>query len=408
MQKVGQSRVAGINQEGMIPRLHNMPQGDLLDIAVVHDHALRRGARGADGASGQGHFKRVAVAVQVPALAVVAGNAMAGVEFQSAGDLHKRGGWVIAACDYITVASVCSQTRYNGHDPEGLRVTKLLSETDHSRDSAGLTYVYPVVSRRAGGVSVGINLNPNNACNWRCIYCQVPDLKRGSAPKIDLDQLEADLRAFLHELLFGNFMRRHVPAGARRINDIALSGNGEPTSAKEFAQVIERIGKIMAELDLLGRIGLVLISNCSLIQRSAVRQGLKRMAELGGEVWFKLDSATAEGMRRINGTRISPQKMLENLRSAASLCPTWLQTCVFALDGQPPSPAERAAYLMLIRQLVAERVPLRGVLLYRLARSSLRPEAARLSPLPGEWLQAFAAAIEQAGAAVRDRKSTRL
>jgi len=37
---------------------------------------------------------------------------------------------------------------------------------NHNRDSAGYAYVYPVVSRRAGGVSVGINLNPNNACNW--------------------------------------------------------------------------------------------------------------------------------------------------------------------------------------------------------------------------------------------------
>ncbi|MCZ7653212.1 MAG: hypothetical protein M5R42_01445 [Rhodocyclaceae bacterium] len=41
---------------------------------------------------------------------------------------------------------------------------KQLDVTDpHSRDSAGLTYVYPVVSRRAGGVSIGINPNPNNA-----------------------------------------------------------------------------------------------------------------------------------------------------------------------------------------------------------------------------------------------------
>ncbi|MEZ0245224.1 MAG: radical SAM protein, partial [Methylophilaceae bacterium] len=57
-----------------------------------------------------------------------------------------------------------------------------LDATDHDRDSAGMTYVYPVVSRRARGVSIGINLNPNNACNWRCIYCQVPNLTRGAAP----------------------------------------------------------------------------------------------------------------------------------------------------------------------------------------------------------------------------------
>ena len=74
--------------------------------------------------------------------------------------------------------------------------SKFLDITDHSRDIVGLTYVYPVVSRRAGGVSVGINLNPNSACNWRCIYCQVPELKRGSAPTIDLTRLEKELSNF--------------------------------------------------------------------------------------------------------------------------------------------------------------------------------------------------------------------
>ncbi len=58
-----------------------------------------------------------------------------------------------------------------------------LSPGNHDRDVAGLTYVYPVVSRRAGGVSVGINLSPDNACNWQCVYCQVPDLVRGKAPE---------------------------------------------------------------------------------------------------------------------------------------------------------------------------------------------------------------------------------
>jgi len=80
---------------------------------------------------------------------------------------------------------------------------KKLSTVEHDRGSAALRHVYPVVSRRAGGVSVGINLNPNNACNWRCIYCQVPDLTRGSAPPVDLAVLENELRSFLDELLHG-------------------------------------------------------------------------------------------------------------------------------------------------------------------------------------------------------------
>jgi len=276
-----------------------------------------------------------------------------------------------------------------------------LTPVNHDRDSAGMTYVYPVVSRRAGGVSVGINLNPNNACNWACVYCQVPDLVRGTAPEIDLAQLEAELRAMLADILHGDFMQTRVPEGARRLNDIALSGNGEPTSAKAFPQVIELIGRVMADFDLNGKIKLVLITNGSLADRPRVQDGLKKMAALNGEVWFKFDSATAAGMRSINQTRISPDKQFERLATAAGLCPTWLQTCVFAQDGAPPSELEQAAYLDAVARIRQQSIPVQGVLLYGLARPSMQPQASRLSALPGEWLNAFAKKIRAAGLPVK-------
>ena len=118
----------------------------------------------------------------------------------------------------------------------------VLTTTDHSRDSAGLSYVYPVISRRSGGLSIGINLNPNNACNWRCIYCQVPDLIRGSSPEIELQQLQKELDEFLSDCIHGDFYDRfEVAEDLRTIKDIAISGNGESTSAAEFDQVIKLI-----------------------------------------------------------------------------------------------------------------------------------------------------------------------
>ncbi|MBT9612548.1 MAG: radical SAM protein [Burkholderiales bacterium] len=276
-----------------------------------------------------------------------------------------------------------------------------LTVTDHDRDAAHRTYVYPVVSRRAGGVSVGINLNSNNACNWRCIYCQVPNLKRGAAPPINLKQLEAELTSLLTDILHGDFMQARVPVDARRLNDIALSGNGEPTSAKEFPEVVQLIGRVMKRFDLVGKIKLVLITNGSLIARESVQAGLKRMAKLNGEIWYKLDSATREGMTRINNTRQSLKKTAEHLTLAASLCPTWVQTCVFALDGAPPSALEQQAYLDFLARLIQQDVKLRGVLLYGIARESHQPEAPRLSPLPQTWLTQFAYKIEQLGLAVR-------
>ena len=282
-----------------------------------------------------------------------------------------------------------------------LRTQTALSIRDHDRDAAHMTYVYPVVSRRAGGVSVGINLNPNNACNWRCIYCQVPNLKRGAAPEINLQQLEDELTALLDDILHGDFMQTRVPEDARRLNDIALSGNGEPTSAKAFPEVIQCIGRVMQRFDLVGRIKLVLITNGSLIAREPVQLGLKRMAQLNGEVWYKLDSATREGRARINNTRQSLKKTAECLTLAASLCPTWVQTCLFTQDGLPPSAYEQQAYLDFLARLIAQGVPIKGVLLYGIARLSQQPEAAQLSALPPAGLQEFAQGIAQLGLALR-------
>ena len=276
-----------------------------------------------------------------------------------------------------------------------------LKVIDHSRDSAGLRYVYPVISRRAGGVSVGINLNTNNACNWRCIYCQVPDLRLGTAPPVDLALLEQELRGFLHELLHGDFMQRRVPEGMRRINDIALSGNGEPTSAEEFFQVVELIARLKQELALPADIKLVLITNGSLIYRENVQQGLRRMAQLNGEVWFKLDRASATGMQRINNTNISIGKVRENLATAIRLCPTWLQTCWFAVDGEPPTLQEENDYLDFLAGLLRDNIKPQGVLLYTLARPSLQPEAPRLTALSAQQMETFAGRIRALGVATK-------
>jgi hypothetical protein len=271
---------------------------------------------------------------------------------------------------------------------------------NHSRDSAGLRYVYPVLSRRAGGVSVGINLNTNNACNWRCIYCQVPGLVLGSAPPVDLALLERELNGFLHELLHGDFMRRRVPEGMRHIRDIAISGNGEPTSAEEFPQVIELAVRLKQEL-LPGNARLTLITNGSLMHRESVQRGLSHLAKCNGEVWFKLDRASTEGLQRINNTNAGMGKVRGNLAASIRLCPTWLQTCWFALDGAPPSGKDEDDYLDFLSGLLRDNIRPHGVRLYTLARPSLQPEATRLAALPAQQMEVFAARIRALGLEVQ-------
>ena len=268
----------------------------------------------------------------------------------------------------------------------------MLSTNDHRRDSAGLLYVYPVVSRRAGGVSVGINLNPNNACNWACVYCQVENLQRGGPPPLDLPRLQRELAGFLDDLLHGDFMARHVAPEVRQLKDIAFSGNGEPTSAPEFLAAIRCVRDVLDSVGLAGKLPVRLITNGSLLHRAEVQQGIGELAAMGGEVWFKIDRALADEVAEINGIQQSSYKTARHLAICADLAPTWVQTCWFALDGVAPSTASRQAYCDLLRPLAAQ---ISGVHLYGLARPSMQPQAPRLSRLPAAELEAFAGQIEK-------------
>ncbi|HTJ96044.1 MAG TPA: radical SAM protein [Rhodocyclaceae bacterium] len=275
--------------------------------------------------------------------------------------------------------------------------THLLSVSNHDRDRAGLRYVYPVVSRRAGGVSIGINLNPNNACNWACIYCQVPMLTRGGPPPLDISLLEAELNHMLDDVLLGDFMQREVPDGARRLMDIAFSGNGEPTGAPEFADAVALVVRVMQTRPLQG-VKLRLITNGSLLHRPSVQQGIQMLGKIDGEVWFKVDAVDENSVLAINGVNQKEGAVLQRLRLCAALAPTWVQTCMMAIDGTPPTEAQLQKYLDLLQEV---RDELRGVLLYGLARPSMQPGASRLTALSSAWMHELGERINALGLPVK-------
>jgi len=272
-----------------------------------------------------------------------------------------------------------------------------LTTNDHSRDVAGLKYVYPVISRRAGGLSIGINFNVNNACNWRCVYCQVPNLILGSPPDLDLQLLQQELSGFLNYVMHGDFYEHfQIESTNRTIKDIAISGNGEPTSLKNFDKALSVVGEIALQAGILGKINYVLITNGSLIGQEKVRHALEQFKKFNGQVWFKLDSVTSEGRKTINHCKGSGNNFLHNLQITASICPTWLQTCVLKISGNAMFEKEKLAYLELLRTLKGS-IALQGVLLYTLARPSLQPEANLIAKPSYEELESFASAIRAIG-----------
>ncbi|MDX8387050.1 MAG: radical SAM protein [Ghiorsea sp.] len=273
----------------------------------------------------------------------------------------------------------------------------LLSVKNHDRDAVQLTYVYPVISRRAGGVSLGINLNPNNMCNWQCVYCQVPNLKRGVGTTVDLQLLETELDGFLTELLHGDYMVQHVPEACRELRDLAISGNGEPTTCPNFEAVVLLIKQLMIKHQL--NIPLRLITNGSSVHKVGVQAGLVTMALLHGEIWFKVDVIGEKATRAMNGVSLSPEWQMNQLEHASTACPTWLQTCV--LKEQSEDAEYMGSYLRWLKSTLARGIKIEGVLLYSLARPSMQENGDLLEQAEHDWMQDFAQKIESLGLVVK-------
>jgi wyosine [tRNA(Phe)-imidazoG37] synthetase (radical SAM superfamily) len=179
--------------------------------------------------------------------------------------------------------------------------------------------------------------------------------------------------------------------------DVALAGDGEPTTSHQFDQVIDVVGQALTARDLVGRTNIVVISNGSLVDRPEVLRGLERLGELQGELWFKLDSATAAGRRALNDTGHDIPRVRRSMALVAARCRLRIQTMMLALDGAGPSTAEREAYVALLRAVLEEGTLISDVMLYGLARPSMQPEAPRLSKVSTAQMEAFARQIRALG-----------
>lgn len=266
-----------------------------------------------------------------------------------------------------------------------------LKISDHSRYFANYTYVYPVVSRRSQGISLGINLNTNNACNWRCIYCQVEGLVRGKPTDIDLAKVEFELDDMLNQIVNGNFVEKYAPTNLQRFNDICLSGNGESTLSLQFSEVVDIIAKLRQKYYLTDQVKTILITNGSEINRPNVMKGLKTLANNNGEIWFKVDSANEASIATINQVNLSLDSILNRLKLASSLCKTYIQTCIFKQHDQNPTDHEIKQYIDFV---VSVKQYIAGVLLYSTARNPALPEGNLISSVSSEFLANIASQLQ--------------
>jgi wyosine [tRNA(Phe)-imidazoG37] synthetase (radical SAM superfamily) len=267
---------------------------------------------------------------------------------------------------------------------------------DHKRSWYDFNYCYPVISRRSKGVSLGVNLNPGKGCNFDCVYCEVDRVNPPRRKDVDLDQLEREMDHLMDLVVSGELYR--VPPfdsarpEQRRLNDIAFSGDGEPTMAKEFAECVERLARLKRAKGLTD-CKLVLITDSTLLQAPGVIKGLETLMANHGEVWAKLDGGTEAFYREINRSKVSFDKILDNLLVTAKHWPITIQTLFLEWKGQGPANSEVDAYIDRLNTILQGGGKLEGIQLYTVARATPEPEA---RPLRAAQLDLVAEKVQKA------------
>lgn len=252
---------------------------------------------------------------------------------------------------------------------------------DHPRQWEHFHFVYPVISRRSGGLSIGINLNPDKVCNFDCVYCCVDRTTPATVRKVDLSALADELEELLELAVSGEIWQHapftDVPASHRRLSDIAFSGDGEPTAYPRFGDAVRLAANLKAQFEL-QQTKLVLITNATLLHRPAVREALQILDANHGEVWAKLDAGDEATYRQIDRSRVPLQRVLENILTCGREREVVIQSMFLNWQGKPISDAVFDAYVGRLAELLKAGCRIKEVHLYTIARRVAEPEAAPL------------------------------
>ena len=285
----------------------------------------------------------------------------------------------------------------------------------------GYRYVYPVVSRRSRGVSLGVNLSPTKLCNFRCVYCQVDrgenraEIDRAIATTVpeqassrdvlgrshscggmvDLDVLESEIlrlaRASLDGELFKVERFAAVERSKRVLQDFAFSGDGEPTLAPQFPEAVSRLADARRRLGY-DPLKLVLITNATRLERPEIARALDELCASNGEIWAKLDAGDPEWLRAVDRTAIPFETIVRNIEFAAKRWRVKIQTALFSWRGAGPTDEQFLRYCRRVREIMEAGGQVEAAQLYTVAREPAEPDA---GPLPNDVMDRCAEVLRR-------------
>ncbi|MFM1943695.1 MAG: hypothetical protein RI897_2677 [Verrucomicrobiota bacterium] len=235
-------------------------------------------------------------------------------------------------------------------------------------------FVYVLFSPRAGGLTVGLNLNPDRRCNFDCVYCDVHRHGAQLGVVFDLDRMTSELESMMERIASGRLREwasfRDLPQELLTLQHVALSGEGEPTLCPYFAEVVRSVVHIRAT----GRFPffkIVLLTNGSTMHEEEVQAGLRHLI-LKDEVWLKLDVGTQRGFELVNRAAVPFARVMSNILAVGRVRPVVIQSLFPQLNGVEPAEEELEAYIERLLELKAGGADISLVQIYSATRPTAR------------------------------------
>ena len=273
--------------------------------------------------------------------------------------------------------------------------SNLAAVKNHSRTYEEFLFVYPVISRRSRGLSIGVNLNPDKVCNFDCIYCEVDRRTPPRAWRVEPARLREELGQMIALVRTGGLFRQSrfndAAALATDIKDIAFSGDGEPTMIPNFAECVQLVADVKQQ-ERLDSTKIVLITDAAGLDKADVRRGLEIMDANNGEIWGKLDAGTEAYFKLVNRSPIRFDRILKNLLDTARVRPIAIQSLFLRVHDEPMPATELTAYCERLNELRRDGAQIKEVQAYTVARPTPEAFATRLTSAE---LEAVATTIRQ-------------
>lgn len=269
--------------------------------------------------------------------------------------------------------------------PEGLESETKLSTIATAfgcpRDPLNNRFVYVVVSARARGLSIGVNMNPDKYCNFDCVYCEVNRDEPAREKRLDVEVMAAELHQTLSWVQSGQIRERgryaSLPEELLQLRHVALSGDGEPTLCPNFAEAVQAVIHVRA-LCGFPFFKIVLITNATGTDQPQVQQALHHLTKRD-EIWAKLETGTQAYMDKVNRASVPLEKVMANIVALGRQRPLVIQSLFPLVHGQEPPLDEIDRYAERLQDLIAGGAQISLVQIYSATRPTPHSECGHLS-----------------------------